>query len=203
MASLRCLTYYNAIRLTYHPLFPVLFSCLPSLVHLTLEGFTLKSFYDLRTIICALKNLRELHLAYGFLDYYRRLTRYPSLESPRIRAIALTYLDTGLSNQLVKWMVSSKIFHSCVDLYLGEESVLQAIELSEAVDLFRTLGPSLTHLTCSDPSDEQNFCAYSTISTLCAVVLHDSHAYQGNTIRKAYLIAPTCQACPCSIECWN
>ncbi|EPS93704.1 hypothetical protein FOMPIDRAFT_161420, partial [Fomitopsis schrenkii] len=67
MCSLTCLKFEGSIRGPYHPSFICSFSEFSALVHLTLQHFEIHSFFDLRSIICGLKTLRELHLSDGSL----------------------------------------------------------------------------------------------------------------------------------------
>ena len=127
MPSLRCLVYEYTFLSVCHPSFPMSFSCFPSLVHLTLRGCQFKSSHDLRTMICALKSLRELQLERGTLLskglIFAPNKQFLSLKGPRLERVRLSACDGTLYTQMTHWMATSKIFHTCVDLQLEGDSM--------------------------------------------------------------------------------
>lgn len=113
MRSLKCRQYSHAITTQYHSSFILSFSCLPSVIHLHLSYFQLKSFTNLRHIICGLTNLRELDLYHGRLTSRTGVLNpaplFPPVKAPHLSWVHLDNLDCVLFSQLALWMSSTEI----------------------------------------------------------------------------------------------
>lgn len=151
-ASMPCLLCLRlaGIEPDYHPSFPLLFSAFSALIHLTLRHFRLKSFPDLRSIICELKNLRELELTDGGLvsTAPTNLTAvFAPVKAPRLGEVTLQRLELDTFHLLAQWISSTEICCRCTVLSLLFE-VREANDLHAAsvTDVLRKLGPSLACL---------------------------------------------------------
>ena len=112
-------------------------------------------------MICALTSLRELRLE-GSRLLSEGLMFAPNnpfhlLKAPRLERVQLSGTAKTLFTQMIHWMATSEIFHTCVDLELEGDSVTQLGD-----DFFRNLGPSLTGLSLRAYAGT-DMCAYSAL----------------------------------------
>lgn len=163
MRTLECLRYAE-IRPPYHTSFPFLVSCFSALVHLTLVDFQLISFLDLRTMVCALKNLRELELELGGLMSSSETASIApgasSIRAPRLKKLHLNYLDHGLLSGIASWVTLTDICHVCTGLDLAARDLegrhfMDAI-ISKLSTSLVTLSYDLLHPDCTYLHDAVN-----------------------------------------------
>ncbi|KAI0729522.1 hypothetical protein C8Q72DRAFT_309448 [Fomitopsis betulina] len=125
MRSLTCLEYVLLGR-PYHSSFPRFFSaCFCALRHLKLKLFKLRSFTDLRNIMCRLENLQKLELISGSVSA-RGTSEFPPVDAPRLRDVTIE----GMSK-----------LHKSVSFGGQRDPGLRS-----AKSILRKVGPSLTSL---------------------------------------------------------
>ncbi|KAI0727693.1 hypothetical protein C8Q72DRAFT_434549 [Fomitopsis betulina] len=169
MRSLKCLEYFGGIQPPYHSSFIHSFSGFSALIHLTLENFTLNSFSDLRSIICGLKNLRELDLVHGRLIPSSRDTNlssgFPPVKAPHLSKVTLDALQDILFSKLAQWMASTDLCYGCTSLSLW------VINQQEGRAIVQKLGSSLTSLGLRYSESWRDLSALACCTRLSTVLL--------------------------------